>query len=187
MIKADELMRTARTDSSELGQQFIIPRPRENFWGKGRALDKERTICEFNEEKWKQLPGLIIIGNGTYWALMISLDLEVISEYIYRFKKMLIQTELLDLLQDLPVCVGLGVKGDVHEIEQFHSKVSGMNLEMAGFSDLSALALVASYQMSPREMITVSLVEGDPGKELEKEEPEKEDPVEPEPVPDVEL
>ena len=52
--------------------------------------------------------------------MMISLDLEVISKYRYRFKKMRIQTELLDLLRDLPVCAGLGVKGDVHEIEQFY-------------------------------------------------------------------
>ena len=63
-----------------------------------------------------------MIGNGNFWALMISLDLEVISEYKYHFKKMRIQTELLDLLRDLPVCVGLCVRGDVHKIEQFYSK-----------------------------------------------------------------
>ena len=55
---------------------------------------------------------------------MISLDLEVIFEYRYRFKKMRIQTELLDLLRDLPVCVGLGVKGDVHEIEQLFMRLN---------------------------------------------------------------
>ena len=48
---------------------------------------------------------------------------------------------------------------------------------MAGFGDWSALALAASYQMNARGMITVSLVVGDPEKELEKE-----DPAEPEPV-----
>ena len=51
---------------------------------------------------------------------MISLDLEVVSEYKYLFKKMRIQTELLDVLRDLPVCVGLGIKGDVHKIEKFY-------------------------------------------------------------------
>ena len=102
-------------------------------------------ISGFNDDKWKQLPCLIMIGNGTSWALMISLDLEVVSEYRYRFKKMRIQTELLDLLRDLPVCVGLGVKGDVHEVEQFYTEVSGINLEMAGFIDLNALALIAGY------------------------------------------
>ena len=78
-------------------------------------LAKDR-ISGFNDDKWKQLPCLIMIGNGTSWALMISLDLEVISEYQYRFRKMRIQTELLDLLRGLPmpICVGLGVKGDVH-------------------------------------------------------------------------
>ena len=70
---------------------------------------------------------------------MISLDLEVISEYWYRFKKMRFQTELLDLLRDLLVCVGQGVKGDVHKIQQFYTEVSGINLE---FIDLSTLALI---------------------------------------------
>ena len=60
-------------------------------------LAKDR-ISGFNEDKWKQLPTLIMIGIGTSWALMISLDLEVVSEYSYRFKKMFIQTKLLDLL-----------------------------------------------------------------------------------------
>ena len=109
-------------------------------------------ISGFNEDKWEQLPTLIMIGNGTSWALMISLDLEVTGEYRYHFKKMIIQTELLNLLQDLPVCVGLGVKGDVHEIEQFYSEVSSFNLEMKGFIDLSALSLVAGYQMNARGM-----------------------------------
>ena len=44
------------------------------------AKDK---ISGFNDNKWKQLPCLIMIGNGTSWALMISLDLEVVSEYKY--------------------------------------------------------------------------------------------------------
>ena len=108
-------------------------------------LAKDR-ISGFNDDKWKQLPFLIMIGNGTSWALMISLDLEVISEYRYRFKKMRIQTELLDLLRDIPVCVGHGFKGDVHEIEQFYTEVSGKNLEMSGFIDLSALALIQTQK-----------------------------------------
>ena len=83
---------------------------------------------------------------------MISLNLEVVSEDRYRFKKMRIQTALLNLLRDLPVCVGLGVKGDVHEIEQFYTEVSGINLEMAKVIDLSALALIAGYQMNARGM-----------------------------------
>ena len=55
-------------------------------------------ISGFNEDKCKQLLTLIMIGNGTFWALMTGLDLEVVREYKYRFKKMIIQMELLDLL-----------------------------------------------------------------------------------------
>ena len=87
-------------------------------------------FSKFNDDKWKQLPALIMIGNGTFWALMISLDLVGLKYYqhnvlqhCYGFKKMRIQTDLLDLLRDLPVCVGLGVKGDVHDIEQFYTEV----------------------------------------------------------------
>ena len=65
---------------------------------------------------------------------------------------MKIQPELLELLRNLPVCVGLGVKGDVHEVEQFYSEVCGVNLEMAGFIDLSVLAVLAGYQMNARGM-----------------------------------
>ena len=106
-----------------------------------------------NKRKDKECMSIFLdksIVNGTSWALMISLDLEVISEYGYRFKKMRIQTELLDLLRDLPVCVGLGVKED--KIEQFYIEVSGINMEMAGFIDLSALVLIAGYQMNARGM-----------------------------------
>ena len=42
-------MRSARIERSELGQQFLIPRPEENSWGKNRALDKEYIIREFVE------------------------------------------------------------------------------------------------------------------------------------------
>ena len=61
------------------------------------SLAKDR-ISGFNKDKLKQLPSLIMIGKGTSWALMISLDIEVVSQYKYRFKKMRIKTELLDLL-----------------------------------------------------------------------------------------
>ena len=105
-----------------------------------------------DEDRWKQLPALVMIGNRTSWALMISLDLKVVSKYYYRFKRMTIQPELLDLLRNLPVCVGLGVKSDLHEVEQFYSGVSGTDLEMAGFIDLSVLGLLAGYQMNARGM-----------------------------------
>ena len=47
MVKADETMIATRKERSEQGQQFMIPFPRENSWGKGQELDKERIIKEF--------------------------------------------------------------------------------------------------------------------------------------------
>ena len=44
------------------------------------ARDRLPGYCE---DKWKQLPSLIMIGNGTSWALMISLDFQVVSKYYY--------------------------------------------------------------------------------------------------------
>ena len=130
MINAATTTAAARIERLESGQQFLIPHPEENSWGKEQPLDKERIIREIvefthimNKRRNEECMSIFLdkgIVNGTSWALMISLDLEVISEYGYRFKKMRIQTKLLDLLRDLPVCAGLGVKGDVHEIEQFY-------------------------------------------------------------------
>ena len=47
MVKADETMRAAKMERLEQGQQFMIPCPRENSWGKDRALNKERIIREY--------------------------------------------------------------------------------------------------------------------------------------------
>ena len=96
-----------------------------------------------------------MIGNGTFWAFMICLDLEVVSEYRYSFKTMRIQTGLLDLLQDLPVCVGLGVKGDVHEVEQLYTEVSGINLELAGVFTSGAIAALIRESFPNQKGIVV--------------------------------
>ena len=50
MVNMNTAMRAVRNKRSEQEHQFLIPPPVENFWGKGRALDKERIIkeiCEF--------------------------------------------------------------------------------------------------------------------------------------------
>ena len=67
----------------------------------------EDRISGFNDDKWKQIPALKMIDNETSWALMISLDFEVVGEHKYRFKKMIIRTELLDMLiAQIFTCVG---------------------------------------------------------------------------------
>ena len=47
MMNAASTMAAIRMERSVPEQQFIIPRPKENSWGHGRALDKEKIIREF--------------------------------------------------------------------------------------------------------------------------------------------
>ena len=47
MIKAATTMTAARMERSESGQQFFIPRPKENSWGNKRVVDNKRIIQEF--------------------------------------------------------------------------------------------------------------------------------------------
>ena len=187
MKSAATVMASSWMDRSESGQQFLIPRPKENSWGKGRALDKEGMIPEFIEflpimnlcqdEEYMstfldkvivngvQDPGLtpfeeflprsaplvdfLSIGmhsgagwkypsadtnhgiqknRGLSYQMLGDVEVKEIVAGVSSPEEILeirIQTELLNLLRNLPVCVGLGVKGDMHKIEQFYTEVSG--------------------------------------------------------------
>ena len=46
-INAATTMAAARMERAETGQQFVIPRPRENSWGHKRVLEQEKIIREF--------------------------------------------------------------------------------------------------------------------------------------------
>ena len=87
---------------------------------------------------------------GVGWKYPSANTIHGIQAYRGLSYQRLEDVEIKEIIQDLPVCVGLGVKGDVQEIEQFYSKVSSINLEMAGFIDLRALTLVVGYQMNAR-------------------------------------
>ena len=44
-----------------------------------------------------------------------------------------VQHRLLEVLRDLPVCTGVGVRRDVVGIEEFYSILSCKNIELNGF------------------------------------------------------
>ena len=92
----------------------------------------------------------IRLHSGVGWKYPSANTIHGIQAYRGLSHQRLEDVEIKEIIQDLPVCVGLGVKGDVQEIEQFYSKVSSINLEMAGFIDLRALTLVVGYQMNAR-------------------------------------
>ena len=54
-----------------------------------------------------------------------------------------VQLRLLEVLGDLPPCTGVGVRRDVGGIEDFYTLISGENVELNGFIDLSGFQLRA--------------------------------------------
>ena len=68
-----------------------------------------------------------------------------------------VQPQLLEVLKDLPTCTGVGVQRDVIGIEDFYSILSGENVEMNGFVDLSSMAAAAGYKFRARNMTAMGV------------------------------
>ena len=84
-----------------------------------------------------------MFGNGLTWRGIISLLYKRNRNGDYLISRIEVQPRLLEVLRDLPVCTGVGVRRDVVGIEEFYSILSGKNFELNGFIDLSAMAAAA--------------------------------------------
>ena len=71
--------------------------------------------------------------------------------------RIVVQPRLLEVLKDLPVCTGVGVRRDVVGIEEFYSILSGEAVELNGFVDLSAMAAAAGYKFRARNMTAMGV------------------------------
>ena len=109
------------------------------------------------EDRWTQIPVKIMIGNGLNHALMLSLDLNQDSKGYYLINRIKVQDSVIKFLTMLPVCTGVGIKHDVRDIEYFFSLVSGVDINMKGFIDLSSLAVLTGYKMQTRNMPTMAM------------------------------
>ena len=108
------------------------------MYGKIVLLEKKRPTLNTLEsqvrhglpkDKWRQIPAKIMYGNGTTWVVVISIDLGFSSRpWLSRLS---IQDELLGLIEELPFCIGLGIKADVSKIEEFYSIIAGRSGENA--------------------------------------------------------
>ena len=107
------------------------------------------------KDKWRQIPAKIMYGNGTSWMVVITVDLG--SSSSPWLSRQTVQEELIDLIEDLPVCIGLGIKADVSKIEEFYSFIAGRSVKMHGFVDLSVLAVIAGWRMNSRGMTCVGV------------------------------
>ena len=123
------------------------------------ARELETSIREDidEEDRWQQLPVKMMIGNGFRQALMISINLDRDCKDRYLVKKLTVQAELVDFLETIPVCVGLGVQGDVDDINHFYSLFSGRRVQMKGYIDLGVLATLAGWELYSKDMTTMGV------------------------------
>ena len=86
------------------------------------------------------------------WRTIISLPYKRNHRGDYIIERIRVQPCLLDVLRDLPACTGVGVRRDVMGIEEFYTLLSGEDVELNGFVDLSAMAVAAGFQLRARNM-----------------------------------
>ena len=113
---------------------------------------RDHNLERIPEDRWMQLPVRVMIGNGFSYALMITIVLERDSREEYMLNRIVIQDEILDFIESMPVCMGLGVRTDVADLEFYYSLFSGRDITCAGFLDLSALSVLAGYNMRAMSM-----------------------------------
>ena len=120
------------------------------------SLDPNR-IQNAPEDRWQSLPVRIMIGNGVSYSLQIKLNLERDNRDKYIVTELEIQPEILDFIESLPVCTGLGIKRDVQDIEFIYTLISRRTVSLAGYVDLANLALLAGYEFRTKSMTAMAV------------------------------
>ena len=98
-----------------------------------------------------------MFGNGLCWCVIISLSYWRYKDGEYLVERIVLQPELLEIIRDLPVCTGVGVRRDVTGIEEFCSIVSRESVELNGVLDLSGMAAAAGYKLRARNMTAMGV------------------------------
>ena len=123
-----------------------------------RTRVETEMLYEYGKDGWKQIPGKIMFGNGITWVCIISLNLSRNRRDEYILERMNVQPGILDLLRDLPVSAGLGVRRDIRGVQEFYSLISGVEVNMGGgFIDLTSLAIVAGYKFHSKNMTAMGV------------------------------
>ena len=66
-----------------------------------------------------------MFGDGLTWTGIIFLPYKRNKNGDYLISRIEVQPRLLEVLKDLPVCTGVGVRRDVVGIEELYSTLSG--------------------------------------------------------------
>ena len=109
------------------------------------------------EDGWKQTLGKIMFGDDLTWCAITSLPYRRNRNREYIVERIPSQPRLLQILRDLPVCTGVGVRRDVEEIKDFYTMISGESVKLNGFLDLSGMEAAAGYKLRARNMTTLGV------------------------------
>ena len=122
----------------------------------------QETMLQHIKNKWENIPAKIMFGNGITWCAMISFDIRT-TKTGYSFNCQGIPSGVIDLLQDLPVVTGVGIRDDVQIIEKIFTIIAygasdEKNVRMVGFVDIANLAVLAGWRLEARDMTALSLI-----------------------------
>ena len=127
----------------------------------GTLLQKKpskENLAKYGVDEYKQIPGKIMFGNGITWMAVISLDMHTNKDGIYFLEQMSVQQGILELLRNLPVSAGLGIRRDVRGIEEFYSLLADEPVVLSnGFLDLASLSIAAGYKFHARNMTALGV------------------------------
>ena len=75
----------------------------------------------------------------------------------YAVDRIPVQPRLLEVIGDIPVYTGTGVRRGVVGIEEFYTLLSGETVELNGFVDLLAMAVAAGFKFRARNMAALGV------------------------------
>ena len=109
-------------------------------------------------------PCRLMWGNGVSWAVMVTIltnPRKINGRVEHTVEKFTIPDYVVDLLENLPIVTGFGIKKNVLSIEDTFSLLAGREIKLNGFVELASLMLLAGWGLRTANMPAVhSLVCG---------------------------
>ena len=146
------------SDKSFRGTDLIIAKSLDVYKPQEAVLLQDPDTGRLLKDEWLNLPAKIMMGDGIRWVAMISFDIIEIARNRMVYNCHDLDECVLQLLEDLPVVQGLGIRNDVMIVEKFCSSIGERNLTMKGFVELQSLAVLAGWQLQTTHMTAMSLI-----------------------------
>ena len=106
-----------------------------------------------------QFPVKFVFGNGSTWALMVSIEVTYHEGDAATVNRICFQDELIDLLRALPLLVGLGVRTDAVPLENLvRCNTNYKDFRLAGFYDVAVPAVLAGWNAPNTHMSIMSVL-----------------------------